>query len=174
MTTSISRMGSSTASFMLLAFVVIILPPSPFWTSVSVTQLADCFSARPTTKTSSVLSSSSPSVIIQQQQQQQQQHQRGQSSSLFPDEFCQWLDQQPSICYRHVNFPPALLDFFPTTKNIDHIFIELEKRDDVGRENNTIIGLHLIKTPTRLEECLPPKFQKDVTDYFNQGRQQQQ
>ncbi|OEU13652.1 hypothetical protein FRACYDRAFT_241995 [Fragilariopsis cylindrus CCMP1102] len=52
--------------------------------------------------------------------------------------------------------------------NIDHIFIELEKRNDVGRENNTIIGLHLISTPTRLEECLPPKFQKDVTDYFNQ------
>ena len=67
-----------------------------------------------------------------------------------------------------MKLPPALLDFFPTTKNIDHIFIELEKRNDVGRENSTIIGLHLINTPTRLEECLPPKFQKDVTDYFNQ------
>jgi hypothetical protein len=158
MTTSISRMGSSTAFFMLLSFFVV-------WTSVSVTQLADCFSTQPTTKTSSVLSSSSSSssVIIQHQQQQQQ---RGQSSSSFSDEVCHWLDQQPSICYRHVKFPPALLDFFPTTKNIDHIFIELEKRG--GGDNSTIIALHLINTPTRLEECLPPKFQKDVTDYFNQ------
>jgi hypothetical protein len=173
MTTSISRMGSSTASFMLLAFVAIILPTlktTPFWTSVSVAQLADCFSAQPT-KTSSVLLSSSSSSVIIQQQQQLHQHQRGESSSLFSDEVCQWLDQQSSICYRHVKFPPALLDFFPTTKNIDHIFIELEKRNDVGRENNTVIGLHLIKTPTRLEECLPPKFQKDVTDYFNQQKE---
>ena len=121
-------------------------------------QLADCLSTPAKT----------PSVISYQQQQYQQ----AQSLSGFADEVCQWLDRQPNLSYRNVELPPNILTAFPTTTNIGHNFIELERKNESNndqnkRETDNIVALHLIPTPTRLEECLPPKFQKDLTDYFN-------
>ncbi len=93
--------------------------------------------------------------------------------SCFEDDVCHYLDQQPQVSYRRVNLPSNILAAYPIATESGKTFIELErqfestdKRKDAGKKNTIL--LHLISSPTRMEECLPPKFQKDLTDYFNQ------
>jgi len=76
-----------------------------------------------------------------------------------------------------VELPPNVLTAYPTVATTGYTFIELERKNEKSidqtetrKEKTNTIALHLIPTPTRLEECLPPKFQKDITDYFNREK----
>lgn len=91
----------------------------------------------------------------------------------FPGEVCRWLDRQPDVSYREIELPPIILTTFSTIPKMGNKFVELERKSKGFQSNNSTeirnpILLHLIPTPSRSEECLPPKFQKDLTDYFNQ------
>lgn len=142
-----------------LNFVVLLfLPSNPF--STRVVHNVNCFSAQ------SKFSSNQKLHHLQEQLK---------SRSDFVDEVCQWLDGQPQVSYTKAELPQNILTAFPTMTRIGNNLIELERQyescDDKNKtqiKTSNIIALHLISTPTRLEECLPPKFQKDLTDYFNQ------
>ena len=105
----------------------------------------------------------------------QQRIQHSKLWSCFEDEVCKYFDQQPQVSYRRVDLSSIVLKPYPTVKEVGNKFIELEKkyestdeRRHIGKKN--VVLLHLISSPTRLEECLPAKFQKDLTDYFNQKK----
>jgi hypothetical protein len=140
-----------------LNFVVILfLPSNPF--STRVVHNVNCLSAQ---------SKFSSNQKLQHHQEQLK------SGSDFVDEVCQWLDRQPQVSYIKAELPLNILTAFPTMTRIGNNLIELERQyesfdDKKKTKTSNIIALHLISTPTRLEECLPPKFQKDLTDYFNQ------
>ena len=72
---------------------------------------------------------------------------------------------------------PTTLNSISTSTSTS-TFIELERNTNSIRTNNNkstsssktkspIVLLHLIPTPTKLEDCLPPKFQRDISDYYN-------
>jgi len=127
-----------------------------FWTSV--TQNDECLSAQ--TKLASL-----PCQKLQQHQQ------RFELWSGFSKEVCEWLNRQPEVSCKNLELPPNILAVFPTITKIGNKFIELERKYEIFDDKNITkprkkILLHLISTPTRLGECLPPKFQKDLTDYF--------
>ena len=138
-----------------LTFLVTHLPSNPLWSTI--VQNVNCFSA--STK------------VLYHQPLQRNQHSR--LCSGFEEEVCQFLDRQPQVAYRNLDLPSNILTAYPTIPQIGNKFIELERKDENSDERNdtkerNAIILHLISSPTRLEECLPPKFQKDLTDYFNQ------
>ena len=94
------------------------------------------------------------------------------SGSEFSEEVFHFLDLQPQVLYTEVDLPLNILNAYPAVQNAENKFIELERKcENIDANSETkqrnIILLHLISTPTRLKECLPPKFQKDLTDYFN-------
>eukprot|EP00536_Pseudo-nitzschia_multiseries_P002750 jgi/Psemu1/184276/e_gw1.38.142.1 len=142
-----------------LSFVVVILPLAPFWTSVSLLY-ADSLS---TTQ------AQPPRVSLQHDHRPQDNVLS--CSDGFIDDVCEFLDRQPNVAYRRVQFPRIILGAFPT-KPTNCALIELERKNENANHevNENTIALHLIPTPTQLEECLPPKFQKDVTDYFNREK----
>jgi hypothetical protein len=136
--------------------VILVLPSNPF--STRVVHSVDCFSAQ---------SKFSSNQKLQHRQEQLK------CGSDFADEVCQWLDLQPQVSYIKAELPRNILTAFPTITRIGNNLIELARQyescDDKNKTHTgNTIALHLISTPTRLEECLPPKFQKDLTDYFNQ------
>lgn len=136
-----------------LTFVVVVLPLDNFWSRE--VQNVNCFSA--------------PTKYSSHQKLQHSQQKLG-SMSEFSEELFHFLDRQPQVSYRSVELP------FNISTKIGNKFIELERKYESVDENEetkkrNTIALHLISTPTRLEECLPPKFQKDLTDYFNQQKE---
>ena len=148
-----------------LSLVVFLLPSTPFWTSLLLP--ADSFP----TPVKSTSASFHP--------EEGQREKAGCSSRVFVDEVCEWLNRQPDVSHRSVEFPPCVLTAFPSITTAGSTLIELERKRinstdcSETKDNDTkTIALHLIPTPTRLEECLPPKFQKDTTDYFNRKKEE--